>query len=234
MNIVDIIIIVGIILGAVTGFIRGFFKETVMFLGTILVVILAFLLKNPLSLIMYENLPFFNFIGLSSLNILMYEILAFIICIAVLSLALGIIIKISGIIERVLKMTIILALPSKLLGMVVGAVHNLVVIYVILFIASMPVFKVPFLGESKYANIILDKTPVISNITRDVVKSFDEIAEFTKTEINIKDVKTTNRKIIEIMLKNDIVTTESISLLHKDGKIDIDNVDELVEKYKED
>ena len=72
MNIVDIIIIVVIILGALTGFIRGFFKETVMFLGTILVVVLAFILKNPLSVILYENLPFFGFGGITSLNILLY------------------------------------------------------------------------------------------------------------------------------------------------------------------
>ena len=80
MNIVDIIIIVALLLGAISGFIRGFFKQTVMFVGTIIVVILSFILKNPLSLILYKNLPFFKFGGLTSLNILMYEILAFIIC----------------------------------------------------------------------------------------------------------------------------------------------------------
>ena len=56
MNIVDTIILLGLFLGAVTGFVRGFFKQTVIFLGTILVVVLAFLIKNPLSTIMYQNL----------------------------------------------------------------------------------------------------------------------------------------------------------------------------------
>ena len=119
MNIVDIIIIVSIVLGVLIGFVRGFFKETVIFIGTILVVVLAFVLKNPLSLILYKNLPFFKFKGIfegiSTLNILMYEILAFIIALAILSIALTIIIKISGIIEKILKLTIVLALPSKLL-----------------------------------------------------------------------------------------------------------------------
>ena len=76
MNIVDTIILLGLFLGAVTGFVRGFFKQTVIFLGTILVVVLAFLIKNPLSTIMYQNLPFFKFggiyAGVTSLNIILY------------------------------------------------------------------------------------------------------------------------------------------------------------------
>lgn len=232
MNIVDVIIILFLGLGAVTGFVRGFFKQTVMFVGTILVVVLAFLLKNPLSMILYENLPFFKMGGLTALNILLYEALAFIICIAILSIVLSIIIKISGIIETVLKFTIILALPSKLLGMLVGLIQSVVVVYVILFIISMPVFNVPYVGESKYAKIILEKTPIISSITNDVVSTFDEIKEFSTKKIDIRDVKNTNRNIVEIMLKNDVVTTDSVILLNEKGKIDIDNLDELINKYK--
>lgn len=232
MNIVDVIIILFLGCGAVTGFVRGFFKQTVMFIGTILVVVLAFLLKNPLSMILYENLPFFKIGGLTALNILLYEALAFIICIAILTIALNIVIKISGIIETVLKFTIILALPSKLLGMIVGLIQSVVIIYVVLFIASMPILKVPYIGESKYAKIILEKTPIVSNITNDAVNTFNEIKEFSTKEIDIRDVKNTNRNIVEIMLKNDVVTTDSVSLLNKKGKIDIENLDELINKYK--
>ena len=39
MNLVDIIIIGMLILFGLTGFIRGFFKQTIMFIGTIFVVI---------------------------------------------------------------------------------------------------------------------------------------------------------------------------------------------------
>ena len=92
MNIVDTIILLGLFLGAVTGFVRGFFKQTVIFLGTILVVVLAFLIKNPLSTIMYQNLPFFKFGGLTALNILVYEVIAFIIAVTILTLILAIII----------------------------------------------------------------------------------------------------------------------------------------------
>lgn len=233
MNLVDVIILLFLGLGAARGFARGFFKQTVMFVGTILVVILSFLLKNPLSMILYENLPFFTFGGLTSLNILLYEVLAFIIALSVLSIALTIITKLTGIIETALKLTIILALPSKLLGMVVGFIESVFIVYVVLFIASSPAFDVPFVKDSKYADIILTKTPIVSNITKDAVKSFNEIAEFTKNEIDMENVSKTNRNIMEIMLKNDVVTTDSLKLLIEKDKIKIDNIDELIEKYKE-
>lgn len=233
MNIVDSIIIVALVLGAVTGFIRGFFKQTVMFLGTIVVVILSFILKNPLSLILYQNLPFFKFGGLTSLNILMYEVLAFIICLAILTLALGVIIKVTGVIETLLKATVILALPSKLLGLVVGLIQSIVILYVVLFILSLPTFKVPYINDSKYTNIILTKTPIISGITDGVVKTFDEIYEFTTNDINLNDVNITNTRIVEIMLKNKVVTTDNIKLLSDNGKIEISNLDNLINKYKE-
>ncbi len=223
MNIVDIIIIVSLLLGAVTGFIRGFFKQTVMFVGTIIVVILSFILKNPLSLILYKNLPFFKFGGLTSLNILMYEVLAFIICLVIFTLVLGIIIKLTGIIENILKATIILALPSKLLGMLVGIIQSVVILYVVLFILSVPTLKVPYINESKGTNIILTKTPILAGISNDAVSTFNEIYEFTTNDIDLKDIKITNTKIVEIMLKNKVVTPENIKVLKDSGKIDINN-----------
>ena len=239
MNIVDIIIIVSIVLCVLIGFVRGFFKETVIFIGTILVVVLAFVLKNPLSLILYKNLPFFKFKGIfegiSTLNILIYEILAFIIALAILSIALTIIIKISGIIEKILKLTIVLALPSKLLGAIVGFIQSIVVLYVFLFLLSLPILRVPYIKDSKYAQMILEKTPVISKVTDGLVKTFNEISDFADKNIkNNVDKRQTNREMLEIMLKNDVVTSENVKYLSDKGKIDIDNIDELLSKYKED
>lgn len=233
MNIVDIVIVAFLVSGAVIGFVRGFFKQTVMFAGTILAIVLSFILKNPLSMILYENLPFFKFAGVTSLNIILYEALAFMMCLAVLTMTLSLIIKISNIIEKLLDITVVFALPFKILGMIVGFLQSLVILYVAIYILTMPVFNMPFFNESKYAKIILDKTPVMSKVTTDAVKTFNEIATFTKKEINISDIDDTNNKIVEIMLKNDAVSIESIELLVKKEKIKLTNYDELITKYKE-
>ena len=154
-------------------------------------------------------------------------------CLAVLTMTLSLIIKISNIIEKLLDITVVFALPFKILGMIVGFLQSLVILYVAIYILTMPVFNMPFFNESKYAKIILDKTPVMSKVTTDAVKTFNEIATFTKKEINISDIDDTNNKIVEIMLKNDAVSIESIELLVKKEKIKLTNYDELITKYKE-
>ena len=234
MNIVDYIMIAFLLLFALKGFRRGLLPSIVNLASSLLVFVIAFYLKTPISTFLYENLPFFKFGGLTSLNIIMYEALAFMICLTVLTMTLSLIIKISNIIEKLLDITIIFALPSKILGLVVGLIQTVVILYVALFILSMPVFDVPFLSESKYAPIILSKTPIVSTVTNDAIKTFDEIAKFTKNEININDVDNTNGKIVDIMLKNDIVKIDSINLLNEKEKIKLINLDELVNKYKED
>lgn len=234
MNIVDIIILVFIVLSAFVGFSRGFFKQTIMFVGTILVICLSFIFKNPLSLFMYKNLPFFKFGGLTSLNILLYEILAFIILIVVLSIVLVILVKITGIVEKILKVTIILAIPSKLLGMLVGIIESIVILYFVLFILSLPIIKVPYLNESKYAKIIMDKTPILSSVCDNIMKAFDEISEFTEENLKLNfDVNKANKDILEIILKNRVATSDNVRYLVEKDKIKIDNVNELLEMYEE-
>ena len=75
MNIIDIAIIILVLFGAVLGFKRGFTKEVVKALGFIAVIVVAYFLKNPLSIILYEKLPFFSigiFKSMEILNILLY------------------------------------------------------------------------------------------------------------------------------------------------------------------
>ena len=88
MNVVDIIIVVLLVFGALAGFKAGVIKKTADFVGTFLIVILSFYLKNYLSVFMYENLPFFHFggfiKGIDVINILLYEVIAFIIVFIVL------------------------------------------------------------------------------------------------------------------------------------------------------
>ena len=47
MQIVDIIIILMILLGAIVGFKQGVIRKTTSFLGTFIVIIVSFILKNP-------------------------------------------------------------------------------------------------------------------------------------------------------------------------------------------
>ena len=64
MELIDIIIVLLVIVGILVGIKRGFTKQLVCSLGTIVSIILAFLLKNKISILLYSNLPFFKFAGI--------------------------------------------------------------------------------------------------------------------------------------------------------------------------
>jgi len=146
MNVVDIIIIILLILGALAGFKAGVIKKTADFVGTFLIVILAFSLKNYLSVIMYENLPFFNFggfiKGIDVINILLYEIIAFVITFMALLFLLKVILMLTGLVEKILKATVILSIPSKLLGFVFCVIETYVYTFIALVVFTLPVFKI--------------------------------------------------------------------------------------------
>ncbi len=219
MNIVDVIIILTLALGAILGFKRGLIKSTVILLGTILVFYLAFKLKSPVATLLYQNFPFFDFDGIKSLNLLLYEGIAFIILLVVLFILLKILIIVSGIIEKMLKMTVILAIPSKLLGMVVGFLHSYVIIYIVLLLVSFPVFNLKIVKESKGREMMLNYTPLLSNITNKTIETFDKIFDITEEEI--KDIKKENadQAILEILKESGIIAKENIVKLIEEGKL---------------
>ena len=78
IGLVDLIIIIVIALGAIVGFKNGIIKEGTKFIGFFAIVLISFLLKDTLTVALYENLPFFNFFGLikglDAINILFYQL----------------------------------------------------------------------------------------------------------------------------------------------------------------
>ena len=228
----DVIIILFLLMGMIVGFKRGVFKSAVMFFGAILVLILAFYLKNPVSKLMYTYLPFFNiWNGLKVFNIVLYEALAFLLVYIILLSILHIIIKVTGIFEKILKFTIVLGIPSKLLGALFGLFESYVFIFLILFVGGRLSFLAPLIDESKLADIIMTKSPVISNITNDYYESFEEIYGLKdKYENSNKDEY--NKEALDILLKYKLITPESANNLVEQGKLDFNGAKEIIESYR--
>ena len=124
ISLVDAIIILLILMGGIVGYKNGFIKEGMQFVGMLFIVIVSFLLKDSLMVLLYENLPFFNFFGfikgISAINILFYQLIAFLIIFLALTFILKVLIVITGFIEWMLKLTVFLKIPSKILGIFVG------------------------------------------------------------------------------------------------------------------
>ena len=83
MSIVDIVLIVLFVYAAFKGWKTGGISSLINLVGTLVVIVGSYYLKNPISVLLYKNLPFFSFgglfAGISSINIIVYEIIAYLI-----------------------------------------------------------------------------------------------------------------------------------------------------------
>jgi uncharacterized membrane protein required for colicin V production len=234
LSIVDAIILLFILLGGVVGFKEGVIKKLTTVIGLIVVIVLSFVLKNKLSVFFYENLPFFDFWGVFKgvqvLNILFYEILAFVLIASVLMMVYRVILMITGLLEKVLKATVILSIPSKILGFFVGLLDAYIWVYIILFILTLPIFNIRDIHESQVANYMLTKTPILAKYTDETVKIYDEVynvIDNRKDKTNIE----LNEESLDVMLKYKFVTVESAEKLIKSNKISVSD-DYSLEKFK--
>lgn len=226
MNVVDVIIIALLIVGGVAGFKAGVIKKLTDFIGMFVVIILAFYLKNYISVIMYENLPFFNFFGLingiDALNILLYEVIAFLVIFIALLFVLKVVLTLTGLIEKILKATVILSIPSKLLGIVVGVIEMYVYLFLILVIVSLPIFDSSFLKDSKMNNFILNNTPVLSGVSEEIIDIYGDVYNIIDNRKN-KTNEQLNEEILKVLIDKKVVTKESAKKLVDKNKIHIND-----------
>ena len=237
MNIIDVLIIVFLLFGGYIGFKRGLTKQLLSSIGLILVVVLAFIFKNPVSTFMYENLPFFKFggvfKGVTVLNILVYEVIAFFLVLAILLIILRVLIFISGIFETFLKMTIVLGIPSKILGGVLGIVENFIILFILLYVFTLPIFGIDGLNESKLGKKILKNTPYFSSqIDKSVSVAYDFIDLKEKYE-KATNPNEFNLEALDLLLKRNIITIESVDKLIEKEKLEIKNIETVLKKYRE-
>lgn len=236
IGIVDAFIIGIILIFGVGGLKNGFFKQTVITIGTILLFVVSYYLKDFIADFLSYNLPFFDFggdmMGLVSLNIIMYQLIGFILVFVVLSVIFGIIVKITGIFEKILKFTIILGIPSKILGFLLGLVEGYVVVFIALFFLHQPIVDVKVLGDSKFMEPILSSSFVLSDVVSDTNDVIDEVYVLVDDYLKDKDVHKFNVKSIDTMLKYKVIDVDYMDKLIEKDKINIPGITMVVDKYR--
>lgn len=238
MNLVDIAIIVVLILGAVVGYRRGFTTQFLSLCGFVVIVVAAFLFKNPVSMYLYEHLPFFNFpgilSGISVINLLLYEAIAFFIVFIGLYLVFKVILMVSHIFEKFLSMTILLGLPSKILGAILGILENYLVAFIILYIISLPIFNINIIKDSRLRMTILEKTPVLNLYANSTVKVGSEFWVLAEKYKSGTDSEQFNLETLNILLKYKVTSVDSVDRLVEKNKIQINNIESVLKKYRKD
>lgn len=236
MNIIDVLIVLIIIMSGIIGYKRGFTRAVVSCLGIFVVVILSFWLKNPVSMFLYEHLPFFKFGGLfkgvTALNIILYECIAFLLVMSILTILLKVVMLATNVFEQLLKLTIILGIPSKICGMVVGFFEGFIWVFIGLYIISLPVFRIKEIDESKYCDPILKNTPVLSSFTKNTTKVIDEFTKLKEEYEVTENANEFNLKAMDLFLKYNIITVKSTEKLIEQEKLQIVGIEEILEKYK--
>ncbi|MBQ4583528.1 MAG: CvpA family protein [Bacilli bacterium] len=221
MSIVDAIIILFLILGALIGFKKGFIKTMVSLIGVILVIVLSFYFKTPIATFMYNYLPFWDFGGLSILNIFLYESIAFLLVFVLLSSVLGIIINITGIIEKLLNITIVLGFFSKILGAIAGVLEMIVFIFIAAFVLARINITSEFIMESSWARTILARTPVLANVAGPTYNALSEIYELQKEYADTDDKEAYNVDALTSLIRYGVISKEQAKKLIEDGKLKI-------------
>jgi len=236
MNIIDAVIILIVLCSAIVGFKRGVLKELVMTIGFLLVFIISFYLKNPIAEWMSLHLPFFEFggivKGITVLNIILYQLIAFVIVFSVIMIIFNVILAVTGFIEKILKFTIILAIPSKLLGAVVGAIEGYIIAFVVVFLFNQPMFDVGIINDSKYKDKILNSTPILTSVVSDMGDTVADVYKLVENNKDGKDENQINRETIDIMLEHEVINVKFVEKLIDRGKINVPGIDAILNKYR--
>ena len=237
LNIFDVGIILLLIMFLIVGFKNGVIREAFALIGIIAVFILSFVFKGLLGNLMCIILPFFKLSGViegfSVINILIYQIIAFMLVFAILLTIYEIFLKISKFIQKLVNLTIILILPSKLLGAVVSLIKGVIVLYAVFIVLMIPLKNSELFTGSTMVNQILYKTPILSQSSNNYINTVEEIYNLAEKVSNKKiSTNDANLELLDMMLKHKIVnksTVESLVKLHKLD--DVNNIETVLQKY---
>ena len=129
-------------------------------------------------------------------------------------------------------MTIVLWLPSKILGGIVSAIKTWSIIFVILLVISVPLSSIEIFHDSIMVKTILNKTPILNIIAGPFTNATEDIYELSKEIKNKDNPDKINKEAIDIMLKYNIVDKRTIMMLIVKNKIEnVNNLDEVLNKY---
>lgn len=236
--VVDIGIVAVILMFAVVGMKNGFFKEVISLAGIVIVFVLSFMFKEQVGNFLCKVLPFFTFEGfhiegLVALNILIYQLVGFFFIFGILFGIYTLIFSLTGIIQKVIDKTIIFLLPSKVGGLIVGAVEGYILTLVVLMVLTIPLKNVAMFKDSYVLNLMMNKTPIVSKYTKDLVTIVDDTYILVDGVSDKKmAINEANLKMIDGMLKYKIVSKKTIEQLIVLDKLDtIENIDEVIDRY---
>lgn len=206
MNLVDIFFLLIILVCGLIGLKRGFFKELVLTVGYIILLIISYKLITPTANLIISLVK----VGNNPLNLLIYQIIAFLVVFIILGIIFQLIVFLTNILEKLLNVTIVLGIFSKILGFILGLVKGVIVAYLLSLLFTLPMFNnIAMFRNSTVRTELLTKMP---NIKLNKI-----VNEISKLDINSNDF---NKQVLQILIKYNILTKEKVIDMVKSGQLD--------------
>ena len=206
MNLVDIFFLLIILVCGLIGLKRGFFKELVLTVGYIILLIISYKLITPTTNLIISLVK----VGNNPLNLLIYQIIAFLVVFIILGIIFQLIVFLTNALEKLLNITIVLGIFSKILGFILGLVKGVIVAYLLSLLFTLPMFNnIPMFRNSTVKSELLTKMPNI--------KLNQIVNEISKLDINSNDF---NKQVLQILIKYNILTKEKVIDMVKSGQLD--------------
>ena len=89
------------------------------------------------------------------------------------------------------------------------------------------------ISDSKISSFILKNTPFLSNTIDNSLKVYDELEILLKKYKKSNDKEKLNLETLDLLLKYKATTTSVVSNLQNKGKINIKNINSVLNKYME-
>ena len=225
MSIVDIGIIVIMLLFTLLGLKRGVIKSAVKLIGLVVVTIVSFSLKGMLANWLMSFMPFFNFQGIFhdvyAVNILFYEVASFAIVFIVLYSLINVFASLAGIFDKLFKATVILAIPDKIFGAMIGFVEGAMFVFIGIFILSQMPNTSQYVFDSTWGHRILHRTPVIRTVLSGSTLAAEEIYDLALENMDVEDRTEFNIAALRILIKYNIVTPSQVEQFEQDNKVGV-------------
>lgn len=194
--------------------------------------IVAYAMKGVVGNFLCSILPFF-IKDVVTINIIFYQLIGFLLTFGVLAFFFNLILDITGWFDKIVNKIPLINIVFKLIGALVSMVKMYLTVFLILIILLIPFRTNSFFKNSKFAEPIIYKTPVLSEASEKIIVILEEIIDLDKEMYNDKiDENEANLKILDLLLKYNMIDKETILKLYNSGKIrEIKDIETVVLNY---
>ena len=223
MNFIDLILILIALAGIYIGWCAGVFKSLVDSILFFVSTLIASLVSKIATGYLYQMLPFLNFSGKSqgikSINIIFWRV---VIHLLILLLIIYIFNKISTKIklkEKLINSMVEINFISRIFGVILYIPVIIVFLYNALLVLHLPNFNFVSMHESKFAGIIMQKTPILASYN----SSLYESEKYAVTMLNEENTEETysqiNDSILENLVENNLISSDKAEELKDANKL---------------